>query len=101
MTPEEEAVLLRLAERHRVSIARLLIESTLAQERGEMLTERRDAIATLFGLHRLLAGIANNVNQMTKALHSTGELPAQTGEVLVSVRRVAERIDAAVDRLAT
>lgn len=101
MTPEEEAQLLRLAERERVSIPRLLVESTLAQRQGETPTQRRDAITTLFALHRLLAGIANNVNQMTATLHSKGQLPPQTGEVLTAVRRTAERIDAAIDELST
>ena len=100
VTPEEEALLMQRAVAARVSVPRLLVEAALA-ERGETPTERRDAVTTLFGLHRLLAGVANNVNQMTKALHGTGEMPAQAPEVLAAVRRTAERIDAAIDRLAT
>ena len=61
----------------------------------------RDALLTeLFGVHRLLANVTNNVNQMTKALHGTGEMPPQTGEVLDVVRRTAVRVEALVDELA-
>ena len=100
VTPEEEALLLQRAAAQRVSVPRLLVEAALAA-RGETPTERRDAMSTLFGLHRLLAGVANNLNQMTRALHATGEMPAQTPEVLAALRRTAERIDTAIDRLAT
>ena len=51
-------------------------------------------------MHRLLANVTNNVNQMTKALHGTGEMPPQTGEVLDVVRRTAVRVEALVDELA-
>src|SRR5659263_189905 len=67
VTPEEEGVLLRLAEAQHVTIPRLLVESALAAATSETPTERRDAIADLFRLHRLLAAISNNVNQMAKA----------------------------------
>lgn len=98
VSPEEEARLLRLAAKHRVSVPRLLVESTLA-EVGETPTERRNAIASLFGLHRLLASIANNVNQMAKATNATGEVQADMRATLAAVRRTADRIDQAVDGL--
>ena len=60
---------------------------------------RQALITELFGLHRLLANIANNVNQMTKALHGTGDLPPQTGEVLAAARRTADKIDDVIDGL--
>lgn len=101
VTPEEEAVLLRLAQRHGVTIPRLLVESALATERGETITERREAVALLFGLHRLLAGIANNVNQIARATNATHEMQDQMSDVLVAVRRTAGRIDDAVDRLSS
>ena len=62
-------------------------------------TVRHGVITELFGVHRLLANIANNVNQMTKALHATGALPPQTDAVLAAARRTAERIDDVIDGL--
>ena len=98
VSAEEEAVLLRLAMKHRVSVPRLLVESALS-EAGETPTERRNAIASLFGLHRLLGSIANNVNQMAKATNATGEVQADMRSTLEAVRRTAVRIDEAVDGL--
>lgn len=102
VTPEEEAQLLALALRYRVSVPKLLVDSALAggsEAAAENATVRQALITELFGLHRLLANVANNVNQMTKALHSTGELPPQTGEVLSAARRTADRIDDVIDGL--
>lgn len=99
VTPEEEGRLSRLALEQRVTIPRLLVESTLAVEAGETVTERRNTVAKLFELHRLLAAISNNVNQIAKATNATGELQAETTATLVAVRHTAQRIDDAVDAL--
>ena len=99
VTAEEEGRLLRLALAQRVTIPRLLVETTLAAETGETVTERRNAIAKLFELHRLLAAVSNNVNQIAKATNATGQRHSETDATLDAVRRVAERIDAAVDEL--
>lgn len=98
LTAEEEERLVALAERHRVSVPRLLVESALSA-RGETPTERRNAVEVLFGLHRLLAGISNNVNQVARVANSAGEVPPQAPAVLAAVRRTAEKIDDAVDGL--
>ena len=99
MTPEEEAVLLRLALAQGVTVPRLLVESALAAETGETSTERRNAIAELFRVHRLLAAISNNVNQMAKATNATGEVQDDLVETLRAVRRTAGRIDEGIDGL--
>lgn len=99
VTPEEEGRLARLALEQRVTIPRLLVEATLAAEAGETVTERRNTVAKLFELHRLLASISNNVNQIAKATNATGELQADTVATLDAVRRTALRIDDAVDAL--
>lgn len=98
VSPEEEARLLQIAEMQRVSVPRLLVESALAQS-GETPTERRNAMAELFGVHRLLAGVANNVNQIARATNATGEWQAETAAALDAVRRTAGRIDDVVDEL--
>lgn len=104
VTPEEEAQLLALALRYRVSVPKLLVDSALAggsEAAASNASVRHALITELFGLHRLLANVANNVNQMTKALHATGELPPQTGEVLAAARRTAEKIDDVIDGLSS
>ena len=102
VTPEEEAQLLALALRYQVSVPKLLVDSALGggavnaatngSVRGELLTE-------LFRAHRLLAGVANNVNQIARATNATGQVQAEMSATLAAVRRTAERIDALVDQL--
>ena len=104
VTPEEEAQLLALALRYRVSVPKLLVDSALAggsEAAASNASVRHALITELFGLHRLLANVANNVNQMTRTLHATGELPPQTGEVLAAARRTAEKIDDVIDGLSS
>lgn len=104
MTPEEEAVLLQLALAQGVTVPRLLIEAALASSAGETPTERRNAMVELFGIHRLLAAVSNNVNQIAKAtnataLNGTGEVHEDLAQTLRAVRRTAQRVDDAIDGL--
>ena len=99
VTPEEEGRLLRLALAQRVTIPRLLVETTLASETGETVTERRNAIGKLFDLHRLLAAVSNNVNQIAKAVNSTGgEVPPQTDAVMSALRATVQRVNVEIER---
>lgn len=99
VTPEEEGQLLRLAAAQHVTIPRLLVESALAAEAGETVTERRALLVELFAVHRLLAAVSNNVNQIARATNATGEWQRETAATLAKVRQVAERIDVTVDGL--
>jgi hypothetical protein len=56
-------------------LPRLLVESALSAD-VETATERRQAIAELFETQRLLATVANNVNQLAKVANTTtGQVP--------------------------
>jgi Bacterial mobilisation protein (MobC) len=98
VTSAEGQRLRSLAERQRVSVPRLLVESALA-EAGETTTERRDAIAELFRLRRSLIGVATNVNQLAKHANATGTFPSDADAVLPRVREMCVRIDGVIDRL--
>ena len=87
-----------LAEEQRVSVPRLLVESALSGG-GETPTQRREALAELFAVHRLLAGMANNVNQIAKATNATGEVQADTAASLEALRRSSQRLDRVIDRM--
>ncbi len=78
LTEEEREQLRARAGELGVSVPRLLVESALSGV--ETPTERRAWIAGLFELRRLLATVANNVNQLAKVANTSGELP--TGERL-------------------
>ena len=99
VTPEEEAMLLQRAEAQRVTIPRLLVESALAPQ-GETPTQRRELLAELFAVHRLLGNIANNVNQIAKATNATGEWQQETSATFAATRRTCDRISETIDRLA-
>jgi Bacterial mobilisation protein (MobC) len=100
VSPEEEALLQQLAQAQGVSVPRLLVETVLASPEMETPTQRRDVLAQLFGVYRLLGSIANNVNQMAKATNATGEVGEELVETMRAVRRVADRVDATIDELA-
>ena len=101
VSAEEEGILARLAAAQHVTIPRLLVESAIASEHaGETPTERRNAIAELFALHRLLAAVSYNVNQIARATNATGEVQEDMRWTLAKVRETAVRIDKAIDGLA-
>ncbi|WP_394366996.1 plasmid mobilization relaxosome protein MobC [Paeniglutamicibacter gangotriensis] len=99
VSPEEEAQLLQLAEQQGVTIPRLLVESALSLDAPETPTERKQAIAELFAVNRLLANIANNVNQLARHANSGDEFPADAAAALARVKSVAMRIEDTVERI--
>ena len=94
----EEAQLVILAARHRVTIPRLLVMSTL--ERSDEITaaDKRELLTELFVIHRLLGNLTNNVNQIAKVANSTRELPPQTDAVLSAAWAALRRVDREIER---
>lgn len=89
----ERAALRRRADELDVSVSRLLIESALADDAaaaGGWSARRRSAVARhqelveILECRRLLATVANNVNQLAKAANISGDLPG--------VRRLHEEL---------
>lgn len=99
VSAEEEGALLRLANERGITVPRLLVEAALSGERSETHTERQNLIAMFFQLHRLLANVANNVNQIARATNATREFQPETFETLDDVRRVAMRLDELIDEM--
>lgn len=99
VTPEEEAVLVRLAAVQDVTVARLLVESAMAP-RGETASQRREAIVELFAVRRALAGVANNLNQLARHANAGEDFPPEARVVLARVKVLAGRLEDAVDRVA-
>lgn len=102
VTPEEEGQLHALALRYHVSVPKLLVDSALAGGSDAAATNasvRNQLLVELFSTHRLLAGIANNVNQLARVANSTAEIPAETDATLAAARRTADRIDMLVEQL--
>jgi 16S rRNA U516 pseudouridylate synthase RsuA-like enzyme len=76
-----------------VSVPRLLVESALA-EATVTGTERRAEMVELFEVRRLLATVANNVNQLARVANTAGEVPV--GQRL---ENAVEDVEAIVGRL--
>jgi len=74
LTEAEHEQLAGLADGHGVTVQRLLVEAALAGR--ETPAARRSAMAELFAIRRLLANVANNVNQLARAANVTGDAPA-------------------------
>ncbi|UNK47768.1 plasmid mobilization relaxosome protein MobC [Arthrobacter sulfonylureivorans] len=98
VTAEEEASLIARAARERVTVPNLLVSAALS-EHSDSPTERRAIAAELMSLHNLLARSSNNINQLARQANATGEFPAEAREALKHVRKVAMRIDGAIDGL--
>ena len=101
VSPEEEAGLLLRANAQGVTIPRLLVESALAERAGETATERREQLAELFRLHRMLAALGNNLNQIARAANADGTVPnelrTELAHTMTAVRASAERVDGFID----
>ncbi|MGH3607336.1 MAG: plasmid mobilization protein, partial [Pseudonocardiaceae bacterium] len=72
LTEHERDQLRARAGELEVSVPRLLVESAL--EGRETPTERRQQVAELFEVRRLLATVANNVNQLARMANISGEV---------------------------
>jgi hypothetical protein len=92
VSAEEEAQLLALAEKHRVTIPRLLIEAALT-DTSESPSERRDQFMQLSQLQRLVGSVANNINQIARHANSTGEVPPDAAVSIAHAKSVIIRID--------
>lgn len=63
---------------------------------GVAWADARSAVTNLVGTRRVLAGVANNLNQLAAKLHSTGEADAALPAVIEAVGRLSDRVEDAV-----
>jgi len=100
VTEAEAAALAERAEERGVSVPRLLVEAALADPTlSTTAAERQEAMVELFAVRRLLAAVSNNVNQLARQANSTGTVPAEAAATVAAARRLAGRIDDAIDGL--
>lgn len=88
--------MLALAAPRGIGVVKLLMDSALnggADAAAEKAAVREELMPALFQTRRLLAGIANNVNQLAKASNATGVMPPETAATMEAVRRTASNID--------
>lgn len=102
VTPEEESRLLVLATAQGISVPRLLIEAALAEDpdaRTMTASERHQLIEEMFIVKRLLANIANNVNQIARVANSTGEVRDEAVHYTREARRLVDRLTEVAEAL--
>lgn len=89
----------------RAIAAGLTVPSYLAlvglRPEGVAAGEAKAALINARASRRVLSGVANNLNQLTAKLHSTGEVDAALPAVLAAVERVTARIDDAIAQVST
>ncbi|GGE98429.1 hypothetical protein GCM10011313_21770 [Mycetocola zhadangensis] len=98
MSPEEDAQLRARAVVARVTVPRLLVESAM-NAHIETDTDRKEVIAEVFAVRRLMANVANNVNQLARFANTESTLPAEAEAIVQEYRALVPRLSAALDRL--
>ncbi|MGH2868170.1 MAG: plasmid mobilization protein [Solirubrobacteraceae bacterium] len=94
LSEDERAQLRARAAELGVSVPRLMVESALARWDGQTATERRRELAELFEIRRLLATVANNVNQLARGANISGQVPEHD-----RLQRTLRDVDEAVGEL--
>ncbi len=82
-----------------VSIPRLLVDSALIR-RNHPIVVSSALMAELVGLRRLVANLANNVNQIARKLNSGGVPDSSIPVTADALRRALSRLDVALSGLA-
>lgn len=104
LSDQEHAIIQAGADAVGMSLAGFLAHSALAAARDQARTAatiatERDVLTELFALRRQFGWAGSNLNQLTKALNSGGDV-TYVKEVLADVQRVANAAQQAVDRVA-
>lgn len=99
---EEHRALALLAADQGVSIPRLLVEAARSTDREQSITQRRAAMMEMVAVRRLLAGVANNVNQIAKAANTgqLDEVQERCAGEFAALRALSDKIAATVDEMA-
>ncbi|MBF4592069.1 plasmid mobilization relaxosome protein MobC [Curtobacterium sp. VKM Ac-1395] len=99
VTPQEDVQLAARAIARSVTVPRLMVESAM-NTHIETDTDRKEAIAELFAVRRLLANVANNVNQLARFANEEKAFPDDAKAIVQEYRVLVPRISAAIERLA-
>jgi hypothetical protein len=98
VTREEDVQLIARAVARSVTVPRLMVETAMSAH-IETDTDRKAAIAELFAVRRLLANVANNVNQVARFANEEKQFPADASAIVEEYRALVPRISAAIEEL--
>ncbi|MFJ4828769.1 plasmid mobilization protein [Streptomyces sp. NPDC088747] len=104
LNPSELAFIQAGADAAGMSVAGFLAYAGLAMARDQSRTAvaiatERDVLTELFAMRRQLGWAGSNLNQAAKILNSGGDVP-QITQVIADVRRAADAVRMAADRVA-
>lgn len=100
LSDEEYAEVLQLADIADVRPPRLFREALFAEEIPVSPEEFRELVHELFRTQSALRALGNNLNQIAKAVNSTGELGELAGEfghLLTGIRTYSDRAGTAIE----
>ena len=81
-----------------VTVSRLLFESAM-NAHIETDTARKEVVSEVFAVRRLMANVANNMNQMARYANTESVFPAEAAAVVAEYRSIVPRLSDALDRL--
>ena len=81
-----------------VTVSRLLFESAM-NSHIETDTARKEVVSEVFAVRRLMANVANNVNQLARYANTESVFPAEAAAVVAEYRSIVPRLSDALDRL--
>lgn len=81
-----------------VTVSRLLFESAM-NSHIETDTARKEVVSEVFAVRRLMANVANNVNQLARYANTESVFPAEAEAVVAEYRSIVPRLSDALDRL--
>ena len=92
MSEHERVRLMQLEVETGLSPSAILVDSALGTGDPASLMVRKRELAELLELRRLVATIANNVNQIARHANATGELAEETAATVGEARVVGQQI---------
>ena len=99
MSESERAQLMVLEQQTGLSPSALMVEAVFGSADPVAVQLRRNQLAELLAMRRLMATISNNVNQIARHANSTGEVLPETVETLQEARRFGADVLAKIEEL--
>ena len=100
MSESERAQLMVLEQQTGLSPSALMVEAVFGAADPVAVALRRNQLAELLAMRRLMATISNNVNQIARHANSTGEVLPEAVETMREARRFGEEVLAKLEELA-
>lgn len=99
MSEKERAQLMVLEQQTGLSPSALMVQALFGSADPVAVQLRKSQLAELLAMRRLMATIANNVNQIARHANSTGEVLPEAAETLREARRLSDEVLVKIEEL--